>query len=147
MTGTPGEPERPMGASPADATVDAGAARMASSSAETIAPGTGDAATTAGGAGATMPDTVPGSTQLRDAVAAAIRAAREKPGEAIGPYVLLGLLGEGGFGAVWHAERREPYVQQVALKLIRAGMDSESVLLRFEQERQALALMDHPHIA
>ena len=147
MTGTPGETERPMGASPADSTVDAGAARMASSSAETIAPGTGDAATTAGGAGATMPDTVPGSTQLRDAVAAAIRAAREKPGEAIGPYVLLGLLGEGGFGAVWHAERREPYVQQVALKLIRAGMDSESVLLRFEQERQALALMDHPHIA
>ncbi|MFN9035571.1 MAG: protein kinase domain-containing protein, partial [Planctomyces sp.] len=64
-----------------------------------------------------------------------------------GRYRLLELIGEGGMGDVWLAEQREPVRRRVAVKLIRAGMDSERVLLRFEMERQALALMDHPGIA
>ena len=71
----------------------------------------------------------------------------DRPGDRIGPFILLSVLGEGGFGFVWLAERREPYVQQVALKLIKAGMDSAAVIGRFEQERQALAVMNHPNIA
>jgi eukaryotic-like serine/threonine-protein kinase len=71
----------------------------------------------------------------------------EQPGDDIGPYKLLSLLGEGGFGSVWLAERRQPFRQQVALKLVKPGMDSKAVLGRFQQERQALALMDHPHVA
>jgi tetratricopeptide (TPR) repeat protein/tRNA A-37 threonylcarbamoyl transferase component Bud32 len=57
------------------------------------------------------------------------------------------IIGEGGFGTVWLAERREPMVQRVALKVIKPGMDSKSVIARFEQERQALAVMDHPNVA
>jgi len=68
-------------------------------------------------------------------------------GEQVGPYKLLGVLGEGGFGIVYEAERREPMVQSVALKIIKPGMDSVAVVARFEQERQALALMDHPNVA
>jgi serine/threonine protein kinase len=64
-----------------------------------------------------------------------------------GRYKLLEEIGEGGMGAVWMAEQREPMKRLVALKLIKAGMDSRSVLARFEAERQALALMDHPNIA
>ena len=71
----------------------------------------------------------------------------ERVGDQIGPYRLLELIGEGGFGSVWLAERREPFVQRVALKLIKAGQDTKQVLARFEQERQALAVMDHPGIA
>jgi len=72
----------------------------------------------------------------------------EQPGEIIaGRYKLLELIGEGGMGAVWAAEQSQPVRRKVALKLIKAGMDSRSVLARFEQERQALALMDHPSIA
>ena len=72
---------------------------------------------------------------------------REVPGDRVGPYILLKIVGEGSFGVVWLAERREPIVQRVAIKIIKPGMESESVVARFEQERQALALMDHPHIA
>jgi formylglycine-generating enzyme required for sulfatase activity/serine/threonine protein kinase len=68
-------------------------------------------------------------------------------GDSVGAYKLISQLGEGGFGEVWLAERREPFVQRVALKLIKPGMDSKSVIARFEQERQALAVMNHPHIA
>ena len=71
----------------------------------------------------------------------------ERAGDEIGQYRLLSVLGEGGFGTVWLAERREPFVQRVALKVIKPGMDSRSVLGRFEQERQALAMMNHPNIA
>jgi serine/threonine protein kinase len=64
-----------------------------------------------------------------------------------GRYTLLEPLGEGGMGVVWLAEQQEPVRRQVAVKLIKPGMDSRQVLARFESERQALALMDHPHIA
>jgi serine/threonine protein kinase len=68
-------------------------------------------------------------------------------GSRIGPYKLLQQLGEGGMGTVWVAEQTEPVKRRVALKVIKAGMDSAHVLRRFEAERQALALMDHTHIA
>lgn len=71
----------------------------------------------------------------------------EQPDDRIGPYHLLQVIGEGGFGVVWLAERHEPMVQRVALKIIKPGMDSKSVVARFEQERQALAVMDHPNVA
>src|SRR5262249_14189135 len=64
-----------------------------------------------------------------------------------GRYKLLEEIGQGGMGAVWVAEQTEPVRRKVALKLIKAGMDSKSVLARFEAERQALAVMDHPNIA
>jgi serine/threonine protein kinase/Flp pilus assembly protein TadD len=72
---------------------------------------------------------------------------RERPGTVIGPYKLLEPIGEGGMGSVWMAEQQEPLRRRVALKVIKAGMDSAQVVARFETERQALALMDHPHIA
>jgi serine/threonine-protein kinase len=62
-------------------------------------------------------------------------------------YTLVEKIGDGGMGEVWVAKQTEPVKRKVALKLIKAGMDSKAVLQRFEQERQALALMDHPHIA
>ncbi|MEM1180405.1 MAG: tetratricopeptide repeat protein [Acidobacteriota bacterium] len=68
-------------------------------------------------------------------------------GRSIGPYRLLDVLGEGGMGTVYLAEQREPVERQVALKLIRAGLDGKQVLARFEAERQALALMDHENVA
>lgn len=71
----------------------------------------------------------------------------ESAGSMVGPFKLLSMLGEGGFGTVWLAERREPMVQQVAIKIIKPGMDSRAVISRFEQERQALAVMDHPCVA
>jgi eukaryotic-like serine/threonine-protein kinase len=73
--------------------------------------------------------------------------AAEGEGSRLGPYKLLRKLGEGGMGSVWLAQQHEPVRRQVALKVIKAGMDSVQVLGRFEAERQALALMDHPHIA
>src|SRR5262249_33284265 len=71
----------------------------------------------------------------------------EKSGAMIGPYKLLELIGEGGMGTVWMAQQTEPVKRLVALKLIKPGMDSRQVIARFEAERQALALMDHPNIA
>ncbi len=70
-----------------------------------------------------------------------------KSGTVIGPYKLLQQIGEGGMGTVYMAEQTEPVQRKVALKLIKPGMDSRQVISRFEAERQALALMDHPHIA
>ena len=73
--------------------------------------------------------------------------AGERTGSVIGPYKLLQLIGEGGMGVVWMVEQQQPVRRRVALKVIKPGMDSAQVLARFEAERQALALMDHPHIA
>jgi WD40 repeat protein len=73
--------------------------------------------------------------------------ATEHAGVAVGRYQLLQEIGEGGMGSVWLAQQTEPVQRLVALKLIKPGMDSAQVLARFEAERQALALMDHPHIA
>ena len=71
----------------------------------------------------------------------------ERAGTRIGPYKLLQQIGEGGFGTVFMAEQERPVRRRVALKIIKLGMDTRQVVARFEAERQALALMDHPHIA
>jgi hypothetical protein len=71
----------------------------------------------------------------------------ENPGDRIGRYKLLQQIGEGGCGVVYMAEQLEPVCRRVALKVIKLGMDTKSVIARFEAERQALALMDHPNIA
>jgi hypothetical protein len=71
----------------------------------------------------------------------------EQPGSIVGRYRLLEQIGEGGFGVVFMAEQREPVKRKVALKIIKLGMDTRQVVARFEAERQALALMDHPNIA
>ena len=71
----------------------------------------------------------------------------EQAGEWIGPYLLLEELGAGGFGTVWRARQERPVRREVALKIIKPGMDTKEVMARFEQERQALALMEHPSIA
>src|SRR5947209_8781628 len=73
--------------------------------------------------------------------------AGERSGAAVGPYKLLEPLGEGGFGVVFLAEQTQPVRRKVALKVLKPGMDSKQVIARFEAERQALALMDDPHIA
>jgi serine/threonine protein kinase/Tfp pilus assembly protein PilF len=100
-----------------------------------------------------MSDTVPsGAPDPRTDATTALDGSKpvqhgDQAGDTIGAYRLVSVLGEGGFGTVWLAERREPFVQRVALKVIKPGMDSRSVLGRFEQERQALAVMNHPNIA
>jgi serine/threonine protein kinase len=71
----------------------------------------------------------------------------EQVGNVVGPYKLLQRIGEGGFGVVYMAEQERPVRRVVALKIIKPGMDTGQVIARFESERQALALMDHPNIA
>ncbi|MDA1055848.1 MAG: protein kinase [Planctomycetota bacterium] len=71
----------------------------------------------------------------------------EGPGTVIGRYTLLQIIGDGGFGVVYMAEQKEPVRRRVALKIIKQGMDTQQVVARFEAERQALAMMDHPNIA
>ncbi len=71
----------------------------------------------------------------------------ERPGTVIGPYKLLEQIGEGGFGIVFMAEQQKPVRRKVALKVIKPGMDTRQIIARFEAERQALAMMDHPNIA
>src|SRR4051812_7476811 len=71
----------------------------------------------------------------------------ERPGMYIGPYKLMEQIGEGGMGLVFVAEQHQPVRRKVALKVIKPGMDTRQVVARFEAERQALAMMDHPHIA
>jgi len=71
----------------------------------------------------------------------------QRPGTVIGPYKLMEQIGEGGMGLVFVAEQQEPIRRKVALKIIKPGMDTRQVIARFEAERQALALMDHPNIA
>jgi serine/threonine protein kinase len=80
------------------------------------------------------------STQLGEPI-------REQVGATIGPYKLMEQIGEGGFGLVFVAEQQQPIRRKVALKIIKPGMDTRDVIARFEAERQALALMDHPNIA
>jgi serine/threonine protein kinase len=75
------------------------------------------------------------------------RLSCEKPGDRIGHYKLLKQIGEGGCGVVYMAEQEKPVRRLVALKIIKPGMDTKSIILRFEAERQLLALMDHPNIA
>ncbi|MEX2172258.1 MAG: serine/threonine protein kinase, partial [Pirellulales bacterium] len=70
----------------------------------------------------------------------------ERPGTVIGPYKLLQQIGEGGMGVVFMAEQTEPIQRTVALKIIKPGMDTRQVIARFEAERQAVAMMDHPNI-
>src|SRR5437868_5524707 len=72
---------------------------------------------------------------------------REGPGTVIGPYKLVEQIGEGGFGLVFMAQQQQPVRRKVALKILKPGMDTRQVIARFEAERQALALMDHPNIA
>jgi serine/threonine protein kinase/regulation of enolase protein 1 (concanavalin A-like superfamily) len=83
----------------------------------------------------TSPDTAPESDLT------------EKSGDRIGPYKLIQQIGEGGCGVVYMAEQEQPIRRRVALKIIKLGMDTKSVIARFEAERQALAMMDHPNIA
>ncbi|MFZ4573578.1 MAG: tetratricopeptide repeat protein [Phycisphaerales bacterium] len=87
----------------------------------------------------------PASPDAADA--ATLASSREGPGTRIGPYKLLQLIGEGGFGSVFMAEQEKPVQRRVALKVIKLGMDTRQVVARFEQERQALAMMEHPNIA
>src|SRR5882757_1396085 len=75
------------------------------------------------------------------------RPISEQPGTVIGPYKLLQQIGEGGMGVVFMAEQTEPIQRTVALKIIKPGMDTRQVIARFEAERQAVAMMDHPNIA
>ncbi len=87
-----------------------------------------------------------------DAVAEKVRAAvdapvSEGPGAHVGPYKLIEMIGEGGFGVVFLAEQFQPIRRMVALKIIKPGMDTRQVVARFESERQSLALMSHPNIA
>src|SRR5262249_45500398 len=74
-------------------------------------------------------------------------SAMEGPETVIGPYKLLEQIGEGGMGVVYMAEQTKPVRRKVELKIIKPGMDTRQVIARFEAERQALAMMDHPNIA
>ena len=88
-----------------------------------------------------------GAPRRPDIEAELARLKPEEAGERIGNYKLLEQIGEGGFGVVWVAEQEKPVRRRVALKIIKLGMDTREVIARFEQERQALAMMDHPNIA
>src|SRR5262249_1457874 len=89
-----------------------------------------------------------GSFRAPPARAATVAAPiTERSAAVIGSYKLLQQIGEGGMGAVFMAEQTQPVQRKVALKLIRPGLDSRQIIARFEAERQALALMDHPNIA
>src|SRR5262245_49149993 len=109
------------------------------------------------GAGQFLPDQ-PAATPARAALQGLVDAAdesdtipaapiTEKPGDRIGRYELLEKLGEGGCGVVYRAQQETPVRRHVALKVIKLGMDTRQVIARFEAERQALAMMDHPNIA
>jgi hypothetical protein len=87
------------------------------------------------------------TSPMGDAARSGHEAVTEGPGATIDRYKLLQVIGEGGFGVVYMAEQQEPVVRKVALKIIKLGMDTREVVARFEAERQALAMMDHPHIA
>jgi hypothetical protein len=87
------------------------------------------------------------TTAAKTPTAGAKSGSIAKPGEEIGRFKLLQQIGEGGFGVVFMAEQHKPIRRKVALKVIKPGMDTKGVVARFEAERQALAMMDHPNIA
>src|SRR6266567_368815 len=89
----------------------------------------------------------PGQARPGTDTSRALPAAEERLGARIGPYKLLEKIGEGGCGVVYMAEQEKTVRRRVALKVIKLGMDTRSVIARFEAERQALAMMDHPNIA
>ena len=93
------------------------------------------------------PDTGEQGSQPAPSATADLASTEAAPGSAIGPYKLLQEIGQGGMGAVFMAEQEHPIRRRVALKIIKPGMDTMQVIARFEAERQALALMDHPNIA
>jgi serine/threonine protein kinase/Flp pilus assembly protein TadD len=95
-----------------------------------------------GSASGTFPESL-----APDGVSTVPETVRERVGAVIGPYKLLEQIGEGGFGIVFLAEQTRPLRRKVALKILKPGMDTRQVVARFEAERQALALMDHPNIA
>jgi len=105
------------------------------------------------GAGAHLRDVIGGNlrsaeeSQAAASVTPTIDAAPASSEGVIGPYHLVQIIGEGGMGEVWLAEQKQPVRRRVALKLVKAGMNTREVIARFESERQALALMDHPAIA
>jgi len=100
-----------------------------------------------------VPDSAEPANRHSDATVDVPASGASRPGRAalepksIGRYQLVKKLGEGGMGQVWLAEQTAPVRREVALKLIKAGMYDDSVLLRFQSERQSLAIMDHPSIA
>src|SRR3954453_1768007 len=94
--------------------------------------------------GSSTSGTLPVSPEMEAELA---RLKPEEAGERIGEFKLLQQLGEGGFGTVWMGEQEKPVRRTVALKIIKLGMDTKEVIARFQQERQALALMEHPGIA
>ncbi len=94
-----------------------------------------------------MADDVPPPPRMGDSDLTRPPMPSDLAGSSIGPYRLLQKIGEGGMGEVWLAEQHEPIRRTVALKVIKTGMDTRQVMTRFEAERQALALMDHPAIA
>src|SRR2546426_4110285 len=102
-------------------------------------------------AGGFLQESAPGAQRPADALAPPNTlqdpVAGEKVGDRIGRYKLLQQIGAGGCGVVYMAEQEEPIRRRVALKVIKLGMDTKTVIARFEAERQALALMDHPNIA
>lgn len=85
--------------------------------------------------------------ESEERISSASRSSAPQAGTTLGPYKLIKQIGEGGMGSVWLASQSQPIKRTVAIKLIKAGMDSGQVLARFEAERQALAMMDHPNIA
>lgn len=103
----------------------------------------------AGGISIGGTDSPPRAGQETGDVPVSVRTAagRSKVGERIGPYQLVRVLGEGGFGTVFLADQERPVRRRVALKVLKAGMDSAEIVSRFEAERQALAMMNHPSVA
>jgi serine/threonine protein kinase/formylglycine-generating enzyme required for sulfatase activity len=96
----------------------------------------------------TFLDAPPALLQVHEGIPGTVNILKsEAPGTVIGRYMLLEQIGEGGFGVVFMAEQQVPIRRQVAVKVLKPGMDTQQVIARFEAERQALALMDHPNIA